>query len=121
MTQMRVMTSNGVTLTYDTEDVENIEVSVLSEAVEIHTGPGRAVRRELTGYTQLHLHVEFKHGKRPLWVKNAELDGDRVRRELSRAGDILTTALHAEDIPAELASRILNRFLFGNPAGLETP
>lgn len=119
MTQMRVMTSNGVTLTYDTEDVEDIEVSVPSEARELPGSDG-VMRRELTGYTQLHLHVEFKHGKRPLWVKNTELDGDRVRRELSRAGDILNAALHAEDVPAELASRILDQFLFGNPAGLES-
>lgn len=39
--------------------------------------------------------------------------------EMRLAADILTEALKAENVEAELASRILNRFLFGDPRGLD--
>lgn len=39
--------------------------------------------------------------------------------ELRTTADILTGALRAENVEPELASRILNRFLFGDPRGLD--
>lgn len=118
MTQIRVMTQNGYTLVYDTDDVEDITVRT-QHAFSESDGPNGTIRRELTGFTSLDVHIDFKHGKRALWVKNKELDGDRIARELTTATDILTEALHAENVEPELASRILNRFLFGDPRGLD--
>jgi len=42
-----------------------------------------------------------------------------VVRTLKTHGEILTRALDAEQVPAELASRIFNRFFFGDPRGLD--
>jgi len=71
MTEVRAMSRNGYTLVYDTDDIENTEVSTLHHSVEVG-GPGNAVHRELTGYSSLDLHIDFKHGKRALWVKDDE-------------------------------------------------
>lgn len=42
-----------------------------------------------------------------------------VVRTLRSHGDILTRVLDAERVPADLASRIFNRFFFGDPDGLD--
>lgn len=44
-----------------------------------------------------------------------------VFEQLRVQGEILNAALHAEGVPRELASRIFNRFFFGNPTGVEMP
>lgn len=41
--------------------------------------------------------------------------------ELRLYGELLHAALHVEGVPRELASRIFNRFFFGNPDGVEMP
>lgn len=44
---------------------------------------------------------------------------ERALADLRTAANILTGALDAENVTPELASRILNRFLFGDPRGLD--
>lgn len=44
---------------------------------------------------------------------------ERALADLRTAANILTEALDAENVTPELASRILNRFLFGDPRGLD--
>ncbi len=44
-----------------------------------------------------------------------------VFEQLRVQGELLNAALHAEGVPRELASRIFNRFFFGNPTGVEMP
>jgi hypothetical protein len=73
MTQIRVTSSNGYTLVYDTDDVENIGVNNVNHVREVPGPNPSAVYRELTGDTSLHVHIDFKHGKRALWVKDEEL------------------------------------------------
>lgn len=43
---------------------------------------------------------------------------ERALTDLRTAADTLTEVLNAENVEPELASRILNRFLFGDPRGL---
>jgi hypothetical protein len=74
MTQVRVYSQDGYTLTYDTDDVENTAVNVQHHVREVPGPNPLAVYRELTGDTTLHLHIDFKHDKRPLWVKDEELE-----------------------------------------------
>jgi hypothetical protein len=67
------MSSNGYTLVYDTDDVEDINVTTRNDVAEVPGPNPGAVYRELTGFTHLDLHIDFKHGKRALWVKDEEL------------------------------------------------
>jgi hypothetical protein len=72
MTEVRAAIHKGFALIYDTDDVESINVSTPHDFVESE-GPNGAVRLELTGFSSLDLHVDFKHGKRALWVKDEEV------------------------------------------------
>jgi hypothetical protein len=71
VTQVRVRSENGYTLTYDTGDVENVHVSALNHTMEIPSG--YAMRREPTGFMSMDLHIDFKYGKQASWVKDEEL------------------------------------------------
>lgn len=71
MTEVRVMTHAGFTLVYDTADVEDMKVSADHHFVE-GDGPNGSVHRTLTGYASLDVHIDFKHGRRALWVKDDE-------------------------------------------------
>lgn len=62
----------GLALTYDTDDVEKREISTSSDIRELPGEPGTAIHRELTGYSHLHLSIDFKHGKKPTWMPLAE-------------------------------------------------
>ncbi len=114
MTIMRVAAINGVVLTYDTDDVEDVRISTPNDVHDVGVTPSGYVRREL-GQAHLHLHVDFKPGKRPLWVDQATA----ALPDLRMGGEILTAALNAEGVPPELASRIWNRFFFAAPDGLD--
>ena len=114
MTIMRVTAAHGHVLTYDTDDVENIEISTPADIRELPGDPGTWVKRELTGDHHLHLHIDFKHGKKAVWVDQA----DAMLPDLRMGGEILRAALAYEHIPAEVASRVWNRFFFGHPDGL---
>lgn len=69
MTKVPVMTRNGLTLTYDTGDVENVNVSTVHHSVESE-GPNGTVRRDLTCYSSLDMHIDFKRGACALWVRD---------------------------------------------------
>ena len=71
MTVMRVATINGMVLTYDTDDVEDVRISTPNDVHDVVVTPSGYVRRKL-GQAHLHLRVDFKRGKRPLWVKDDE-------------------------------------------------
>lgn len=113
MTLMRVAAANGAVLTYDTDDVENIEISTPGDIRD--ATPPFTNSREFTGDYHLHLHIDFKHGKKALWIDQATA----VLPDLRMGGEILEAALDAEGIPAEVASRIWNRFFFGAPDGID--
>lgn len=73
MTVMAVARHNGMVLTYDTNDVEDVAFSTPSDVRELPPQPGdEGVRREL-GQAHLHLSVHFKPGKRARWMSEEEL------------------------------------------------
>lgn len=111
---MRVAAANGQVLTYDTDDVEDVKLSTPHDVIDITEPEDTAHHRKL-GQAHLHVTVDFKPGKKPLWIGEHE----EAKRQLASAGEILTRVLNEEGIPADLASRIWNRYFFGNPAGLE--
>jgi hypothetical protein len=116
MTLMRVAAHDGMVLTYDTDDTETVHIEAPNDVHEVgHTESG-AVLREL-GQAHLRLRVDFKPGKRPLWVDQATA----ALPDLRAGGELLRAALQAEGIPAETASRIWNRFFYGQPWGLDMP
>lgn len=113
MTLMRVASTMGAVLTYDTDDVENIEIDTPKDVIDV-TPPGATSYTRELGQAHLVLRVDFKEGKQAVWVDRAEAMFPDVR-----AGSaMLTAALEAEEVPDELASRIYNRFFFGDPEGL---
>lgn len=116
MTQMRVATVEGMVLTYDTNDVEAVHIETPHDVRDVGATPKGYVKREL-GQAHLVVRVDFEPGKRPLWVNQA----DAALPDLRSAGRFLTAALAAEGIDPELASRIYNRFFFGDPRGVNAP
>lgn len=68
---MRVLTVNGSILTYDTDDVEDMTISTPSDVIDI-TEPDDKFHRRKLGQAHLDLHIDFKPGKRPLWLKEDE-------------------------------------------------
>lgn len=117
MTVMRVAAANGYVLTYDTDDVEDFEVSTKADHREVGVTPSGYVKRELTDDHHLTLRIDFKHGKKALWVTQA----DAALPDLRSTGRFLTEALDAEGVDPAVASRIFNRVFFGNPDGLDAP
>lgn len=113
---MRVATVEGMVLTYDTNDVEAVHVETPHDVRDVGATPKGYVKREL-GQAHLVLRVDFLPGKRPVWVAQA----DAALPDLRGAGRFLTAALAAEGIDPELASRIYNRFFFGDPRGVNAP
>lgn len=71
MTLMKVTEHAGLTLVYDTEDVEHRTLSTPHDVHELPPGPSGWARREL-GQAHLTLHIDFKPGCRAMWVKGAE-------------------------------------------------
>lgn len=114
VTTMRLLTMNGVVLTYDTDDVEDMTISTPSDVIDI-TQPGDKFHRRKLGQAHLDLHIDFKPGTKPLWIDQAAA----FLPDLRVGNEILRAALDAEEVPAELASRIWNRFFFGAPDGPE--
>lgn len=112
MTLMRVAVANGTVLTYDTDDVENIEFSTPNDLIDVTKPEDTSIHRKL-GQAHLTLTVDFKPGKRALWVDQAEA----MLPDLRIGADMLTAALDAEGVPAEVASRVWNRFFFAAPDG----
>lgn len=73
MTVMRVATVNGATLTYDTDDVENLRIEAPRDVIDITKPEDTSYHRKL-GDAHLHLHIDFKPGKKPLWITEDETD-----------------------------------------------
>jgi hypothetical protein len=69
MTLMRVLAKDGFVLTYDSNDVEHVEVSTLHDVAESE-GSNGTVWRELTGTAHLHLSIDFKPGTSATWIKD---------------------------------------------------
>lgn len=71
MTVMRIATANGAVLTYDTDDVADLRIEtpadVTSEPRTDENGTGY-MHHELTGNYHLVLRIDFKHGKRAVWI-----------------------------------------------------
>ena len=91
MTEVRVLTrrlgEDNFTLTYDSDDVENVTFSTPNDVIDVTRPEDTAVRREL-GQAHLDLHIDFKPGKRALWVKDDEALGSTAscKPELEACG-----------------------------------
>lgn len=72
MTRMNVATHAGLTLVYDTDDVENISFSAPHDVHELPPDGTGGIRREL-GQAHLALHVDFKPGKQAVWVRDEDV------------------------------------------------
>jgi hypothetical protein len=116
MIPMRVAAINGLVLTYDVDDVEDVKISTPNDAIET-TQPDDTARHWKLGKSHLDLHIDFKEGTRARWVDQATA----ALPDLRRGGETLRAALDAEGIPADVASRIWNRFFYGQPWGLDMP
>lgn len=64
---------DGHAVIYDTADVipEHSEIGTRNDIEEVPSD-GPWIKRELTGYSHLDLHLAFKHNKRALWMATAE-------------------------------------------------
>ena len=114
MTVVRAAYDGGCFLTYDSDDVEHIAIDMPGEHID-HVASAARLPVRRTGQPYLTLRVQFKDGARgAAWVPQA----DAVLPDLRSSGEFLRAALDAEGVPAELASRIWNRFFFGEPQGL---
>lgn len=71
MTRMNVAKHAGLTLVYDTDDVEDYAVSTPHDVHDLPPTATGAARHEL-GQAHLTLHVDFKPGKRALWVRDED-------------------------------------------------
>jgi hypothetical protein len=72
MTIMRVATTTiGATLAYDTDDVKDITISTPSDVIDITEAGDKFHRREL-GQAHLDLHIDFRPGKKPFWIDEAD-------------------------------------------------
>lgn len=69
MTLMRVLAKSGLVLTYDTDDIEHVQISTPHDFVETD-GPNDTIHRKLTGTSHLNLSIDFKPGKRALWIED---------------------------------------------------
>lgn len=110
VTIMRILPMNGAVLTYDTDDVDDITISTPNDIHEIGVTEKGYALREL-GQAHLDLHIDFKPGKKPLWIDAVEV----LLPDVHAQSGALTAALEAEGVPEELASRIHHRFFFGDP------
>jgi len=110
MTLMRVAAHDGHVLTYDTADAENVHIETPRDVHETGVTERGAVLREL-GQEHLVLRIDFKEGKGSRWVDQATA----ALPDLRVGGELLRAALDAEGIPADVASRIWNRFFYGRP------
>ena len=108
MTLMRVAAARGRVLTYDTDDAENVKIETPNVVVDV-TKPGQA---------HLVLTVDFKDGKRPLWLTPDEAETARKIAEGRKTTQLLEQALREELVPPHIVQRIMNRFMFGHPDGL---
>lgn len=97
MTQMRVMAHNGMVLVYDTDDVEDTKVATPHDVIDVTRAEDAAVRRRL-GQAHLELHIDFKPGKKAMWVENAEpmrLVSEKFFRDVAGANLIEELGLDA--------------------------
>jgi hypothetical protein len=67
VTIFTVFSHEGKALTYDSDDVDTMELSTPADVVDTTDGDGRLIRRDL-GQRHLHLSLHFKEGKGPEWV-----------------------------------------------------
>jgi hypothetical protein len=116
MTLMRAATANGAVLTYDTDDVETLHIEQPHDVHDTTQPEDTAVHREL-GQAHLVLRIDFKPGTDAQWVDKATA----ALADMRPLGDFLIAALDAEEIHPALASRIYNRFFYGNPTGPGAP
>lgn len=65
---MRVAEKAGMTLVYDTDDVEDVALSTTQDVIDVTRPEDKAIRREL-GQAHLVLHVDFLPGKRARWIE----------------------------------------------------
>lgn len=72
MTLMRAAERSGLTLVYDTDDVEQISVSTPYDVHDLPPVGDGNVRRKL-GQAHLTLRIDFKPGKRAMWVPDEEV------------------------------------------------
>ena len=117
MTLMRVAQRGDMVLAYDADDVEHIEIETPNDIHEVGATENGCALREL-GQAHLLLLVDFKDDKRPLWIQSAAA---AALPDLDATRAILAAALDAEELHPALASRIFNRFFYGNPTGPITP
>jgi hypothetical protein len=92
VTLMRALTHKGMTLVYDTDDVENVEVATPRDVIDITRAEDVAARLQL-GQAHLELRIDFKPGKQAMWVKGDAVEPEGVtipREQLGNVGDILT-------------------------------
>ncbi len=85
MTRMQAATRNGMVLIYDTDDVENIHVATPHDVIDITRLSDTARRQEL-GQAHLDLHIDFKPGTKPLWVKAETADSSNEHGKISTPG-----------------------------------
>lgn len=71
MTLMKVTQHAGLTLVYDTDDVEDYAVSMPHDVHDLPPTATGWARREL-GQAHLTLRIDFKPGKRALWVRDED-------------------------------------------------
>lgn len=71
MTQLKAASHAGFTLVYDTEDVERCSVSTPHDVYDVTPDGASASVLEL-GQAHLVLRVDFKPGRRPMWVADPE-------------------------------------------------
>jgi hypothetical protein len=116
MTVMRILAHGGRFLTYDTDDVENINVQTPNDKIDV-TKDGDKFARYRLGRAHLDLHIDFKEGKRPLWLMPDEAETAEKLAEGRKMTALLEEALREELVPAHIVWRIVNRFVHGNPDG----
>jgi hypothetical protein len=116
MTVMRILAHGGRFLTYDTDDVENIQLQTPLDAIDI-TKDGDRFARYKPGRAHLDLHIDFKEGKRPLWLTPDKAESAQKIAEGRKVTTLLEEALREELVPAHIVWRIVNRFVHGNPDG----
>jgi hypothetical protein len=68
---MRVAVRNGYVLTYDTDDVEDLTFAVPIDVIDL-TQPEDLYFTRGPGRVHLDLHIDFKDGKRPIWITDEE-------------------------------------------------
>lgn len=109
MSIMRVARADGHVLTYNTDDVEDFKVDARCDAVSMGMRADGTHMR-VPGKERLSLHVEFKPGKRPLWVEE-----DALPPEIRAFLAMLEPAMREEGLDGRTIARVVNRLMAGHP------